>query len=210
MSNGLSLPEFGDSLNAAALIVALVALLISIYSWRTADRGARNDLISQVRDWAGDVIDALSSAAGLCALTPEKMDGAFFLRRSDLMSTLSALLDRGRMFFPNTYRDSYGTHKLPAFRGLRPQILDVVLLAYELSRTIDYVSGTLNDRRRDGFVEIKKVFVSAVQDATSFAAPSRLLHYEAFLSKIVVHSLATEIRVLAKAEPRHFQLRFDP
>lgn len=205
----MSLSELGDFLNASALIVALVALLISIYSWRTADRAARNDVIGQVREWAGEVIDALSAAAGLCALRTEKAaDDAFFLRRSELMSTFSSLLDRGRLFFPNTYREAYGTHKSTAFQGLRPQILDLVFLSHELTRSIDYVRGTLNDQRRGAFVQLKKAFVSAIQQATSFSAPSTLMRYEAFLNKTAVEPLPNEISLLAKAEVGHYQLSF--
>lgn len=199
----------GDVLNASGLVVALVALLISVYSWRTTDRAARNDVISQVREWASEVIDALSVAAGLCALSANRLaDGELFMRRWEMMSTLSSLLDRGRMFFPNTYREGYGTHKPAAFQGLRPQILDVIYLAHELSRNIDYAGGTLNDRRRLAFEHVKKAFVSAVQQATGLTAPVTLLPYESFLNTTSVDPLPSEIRILAKAEGRSFQLRF--
>src|SRR5258708_5874265 len=115
-----------DPISLVALVVALVALLISIQSLRVADRAARNDVLAQVRDWGGEVIDMLSEAEGLCSLDPKRLPGAeFFLRRSALVSRASALWDRGRCFFPNTYRELYGRHKAPGFRGLRPQILDL-------------------------------------------------------------------------------------
>ena len=52
--------------NLVSLVVAAAALAIAIYSWITASRAARDDVLAQVRDWSGDVVNLLAEARGLC------------------------------------------------------------------------------------------------------------------------------------------------
>jgi hypothetical protein len=199
-----------DLISLVSLLVALVALLISIQNLRIADRAARNDVLAQVRDWGGEVIDMLSEAEGLCRLDPKRLsEGELFLRRSALISRASALWDRGRCFFPNTYRELHGTNTSEAFRGFRPQILDLLALSHGLAANIDSITGTGRDRRGLAFVRVKREFVSTIQNATSFSAPKSVKAYEVHLSKIPVEPLPYEIRVLANAVDRGFQLTFD-
>jgi hypothetical protein len=200
-----------DLIGLISFAVALVALLISIQNLRIADRAARNDVLAQVRDWGGEVIDMLSEATGLCSLDPKRLpESEVFLRRSALMSRASALWDRGRCFFPNTYHELHGKHKETAYSGLRPQILDLLALSHGLTKSIDYITGTERDQRTLAFVRIKRSFVSAIQGATSFTSPKSVRAYEVYLSKIPVRPLPDEIRVLANIENRGFQLFLDP
>lgn len=197
-----------DVINIIAVAVALVALLFSIFGLRVADRAARNDVLAQVRDWGGEVIEALSEAVGLCCLDPTSLPkGELFIRRSALICRVSALLDRGRLFFPNTYRE-YGGHKPRAYRGIRPQILDLLALSHELTKSIDYITGVDRNLRRSAFVRLKREFVSAIQEATSFLAPATVKKYEIYLSKISAEPLPEQIRVLAGATKKRFQLKF--
>lgn len=202
--------DLSSLLGLVSLVVALVALLLSIQNLQIADRAARNDVLAQVRDWGGEVIEMLSEADGLCHLDPKRLpDGEFFLKRSALISRASALWDKGRCFFPNTYREFHGTHKAPAFQGLRPQILDLLALAHGLAANTDYVTGAGRDRRGLAFVRIKREFVSTIQKATSFSAPKTVEAYEQHLSTISVSPLPHEIRVLANAVDKGFELKFD-
>lgn len=103
---------------------AVAALVIAIYAWLTATRGARNDVLAQVREWGNDVVDLLADARGLCQRASLHSDD-FARERAELQTHTSALLDRGRFFFPN----------LPTQlikKGLRPPILDLLIIAYEL------------------------------------------------------------------------------
>ena len=200
----------GDFINLIAVVVALVALLFSIFTLRIADRAARNDVLAQVRDWGGEVIEILSEASGLCCLDPARLpEGEFFMRRSAIICRLSALWDRGRLFFPNTYRELHGRHKPRAFRGIRPQILDLLALSHELAESIDYVTGAERNQRRLAFIRIKTEFVSAIQDAASFSAPATVRKYEIHLTNISVEPLPEQIRILAKAMSMGFDLKFD-
>ncbi|HEX8396376.1 MAG TPA: hypothetical protein VF644_02950 [Pyrinomonadaceae bacterium] len=200
-----------DVFNLIAVIVSLVALIFSIFSLRVADRAARNDVLAQVRDWGGEVIEVLSEASGLCSLDSAQLPkGELFMRRFALICRFSALWDRGRLFFPNTYREVVGVHKPRASRGLRPPILDLLALSYELAKSIDYETGTDRNLRRLAFIQIKKEFVSAIQDATSFSAPTTVKKYEIHLTKISVEPLPEQIRILAGATTKGFQIEFDP
>jgi hypothetical protein len=200
----------GDLIALLGLVVALVALLITIQNLRIADRAARNDVLAQVRDWGGEVIDLLSEAEGICHFDPSRLpSGDLFLKRSHLISSTSALWDRGRCFFPNTYREHHATRTATAFRGLRPQILDLLALTFGLATSIDYVLGADRYRIAAALVRVKREFVSTIQDATSFSAPQNVEAYERYLSRLSVAPLPQEIRVLARGLGKGFQLTFD-
>ena len=199
-----------DLLTLSGFLLAVIALVVSLYTLSTAERGARNDLLGQVRGWADDVIEMLAEARALCALDPGRMaDGEFFLRRSALMVRASALWDRGRLFFPNLHVDDLGTDKAHAYRGFRPQVLDLLALAYGILCNVDYTGRARNDRYAYALIRLKREFVSVMQQATSFEAPSRLKQYEEHFRRIPVSPLPGEIRRLAGAQRQGFELRFD-
>ena len=74
--------------------------------------------------------------------------------------TLSALCDRGKWFFPNKFEEQHGTHKEPAYRGIRRRILDHLVSAYKaLPKCPSY--GDFGSR--DSLVASQRAFVSEVQ-----------------------------------------------
>jgi hypothetical protein len=161
------------------VVVAAAALAVAVYSWGTASRSARNDVLAQVRDWSGDVVDLLAEARGLCELNsvdPSKI----VLSRADLRFRASALLDRGRFFFPN-------------WGGARPHILSLVMVAYELvPRIAD--KGVDTKRLELAFDYLQSVFVSTVKQALNFSAvPATVKKYEERLSTIQAQPLPLEI-----------------
>ena len=199
-----------DPVALVGLLVALVALVIAIQNLRIADIAARNDVLGDVRAWGGEVIDLLSEAEELCQLDPSRLpDDDLFQRRSALICRTSALWDRGRCFFHNADRELHGVQKPEAFRGLRPPILDLVALSHGLATGID-TSGAGRERRALAFLRIRREFVSTIQKATSFSdAPGTVKKYEAYLGGIEVQPLPHDIRVLANAEDKGFELTFD-
>src|SRR5258707_6359164 len=74
-------------LNLTGLVIALVALAIAIYSWITASRAARNDVLAQVRDWGGDVVNVLAGSRALCELS-KQLD---YLDYNELVNRRTAL-----------------------------------------------------------------------------------------------------------------------
>lgn len=195
----------------ATLLTFLAASWISWVAYRLSKRASRNDLIFEVRSWADEVVNLLSEASVTCELDPKKDPAGFFMLRHALLHKLSALLDRGRFFFPNYYREDMGLGKPGAFRGVRPQILDLLKLAYALTREIDYKSQQANVCRREAFVEVKRHFVSVVQQAVDFRqAPQRALQYEQRLAGLLVGHLPVWVAAEAGTEKTFGGLCFSP
>src|SRR5262249_27919044 len=136
----------------------------------------------------------------------------FFDERSALVHASSALLDRGRFFFPNVYKETVGQNKPDAFKGIRPEILDLMKLIYELARSIDYKRQDRNESRRAAFVEVKRYFVSAIQSAVDFRdAPMHALKYEQWLGELRIPPLPQWVRDQVASDKTFGNLRFaDP
>lgn len=189
--NCISLEQMG---NLVGLIVAAAALAIAVYSWITASRAARNDVLAQVRDWSSDVVDLLAEARALCELN--NIDTSKIVQTwTDLRFRASALLDRGRFFFPN-------------WSGVRPHILALVMVAYELMpRIADRSVGA--KRLEKAFDYLQSVFVSTVIQAVNFsAAPATVKKYELRLCTIQAPPLPLEISEL-RATRHGTTLAFD-
>jgi hypothetical protein len=162
------------------LIGVIVAILALGYQRNQAESARRQEAAAReatrrrevgvaewmraLRDWASEAIDVLSEAVyasdGIQGHVPSD-DARRYIPR------LSALIDRGRLFFPNQYKEKYGTNKPPAFRGLRHAALDPLVSALivlegnaeVLKEVHDYVA----DNRRDVLRELQMEFVSHIQ-----------------------------------------------
>jgi hypothetical protein len=179
-------------LNSAATVAAIV---IAIYALLTATRGARNDVLAQVREWGNDVVDLLADARGLCQRASLHRND-FVRERAELQAHTSALLDRGRFFFPNLSTQ------------VRPPILDVLIIAYELVPGISEENGA-NGRRERAFHFLQAVLVSTVKEAVNFhCSPITVKRYERYLTWIEVPPFPSEIRGLM-AEKHGMQIKFD-
>ena len=108
---------------------------------RSVDRGTQR--VIRIHDWGNDCIDALAKAGQLCLLQVSDFpdEGAYTIQRSNLLHRLSALIDRGRLFYRNIDQEKYGREKFPARRGYRPEILDPLVAAY---RSLLAMSGSAN------------------------------------------------------------------
>lgn len=141
-----------------AAVLAAIALIISLYTARAQmkmakqladEQGEANAalarehqalLIEQVsiqRDsdilrWTEQVIDILSDADSFVAeLGTLAFDDLAEARRRRLLSRLSALIDHGRMYFPNERPEAKGAGNPLAYRGHRQAILDALVFSYE-------------------------------------------------------------------------------
>ena len=130
----------GTAIGAAATGLAAAVAILAAWDARRSATAQRQETARQgaialeamlidyhkaILRWADDAIDWMSRAHTLTFYDPMKMpDGAFFDRRAECMLHVSALIDRGRLFFPNEALGAHGVHKPLAFRGFRPVILD--------------------------------------------------------------------------------------
>ncbi|MFZ4288557.1 hypothetical protein [Variovorax sp. HJSM1_2] len=103
-----------------------------------------------VREWANEVACAASEAIHIC-------DHLDVPRKLDIQIRLSALIDTGRWYFPNQWKDDYGTEKYPAYRGIRQPVLDCVVATYDL---IGDASAS-----KEQLVAVQREFVSHIQEA---------------------------------------------
>jgi hypothetical protein len=183
---------------------------------QTANLAARNDIGAELRAWADEVIDLLSEAADLCvSLAPDADRSVLASRCARLTHHASALIDRGRFFFPNyepadrAYRGNTPGHEGAVNTGFRPKILDLVFLSFKLLRSIDVNGISGDDLRRRAFVHLKRVFLSAVQHAIKIRTPDTVEGYEQALRNIPVGPIPKKIRLLANAEGHGFEIEFN-
>jgi hypothetical protein len=116
------------------------------------------------RKWADQLVDVLTEAIHLCDLDPKRVVGeAFFDRRHRLQITLSAMIDRGRWFFPNMEVDDHGAHKELGYRGYRHELLDGLVSAYRCLGKLDCENSSNNKSLRNELTAAKRHFVGQVQ-----------------------------------------------
>jgi hypothetical protein len=147
-------------------IVQAAALLLSVggavVAWLSVRRGQLR--IDEVIAWANKSIECLQTIALLTRRTwyelpkQERAD-----RLADLSIQASVLIEQGRLFFKNHRPEEFGTDKLLAYQGLRPLILDELVVAHELARDWSHLS--LDDRNRGYAIAVLclKRFVSMAQ-----------------------------------------------
>ncbi|MGE3866898.1 MAG: hypothetical protein AB7G04_08285, partial [Hyphomonadaceae bacterium] len=123
------------AIGSAALALASFAFNWAVVKRQTAMqfeslRAARDsDLIA----WADQVIEAMADAQKLCRDRGKLLSDDEFLRaQSETRTRISALLDRGRLFFPNLPGAAEGAAPEAAYQGKRQPALDAVFLCYRI------------------------------------------------------------------------------
>lgn len=150
---------------------AIASFIFSVRASRDTKKQYQMQLIGLIRDyysdlqrWADSVIEVSSEAIFLCDLDPKRMqEGEFFTKWLGVKQRLSSLLDQGQFFLPNEYESAYGQHKHPAFRGFRRPELECLAEMYEVLRQFDQNSQQHNRSLRSQLWDIRKQFVSQLQ-----------------------------------------------
>lgn len=172
-------PDSAQSVTAAiAGVSAVIALCAAVVSAWFAGRNLRRELVNQrisfiqarlkffedFQKWADQLVNVLTEAIHLCDLDPKQVVGeSFFDRRHRLRITLSAMIDKGRWFFPNIAVDDHGTVKELAYRGYRHELLTGLVMAYRCLERLDYRNRDNNELLRTELTAAKRHFVSQVQ-----------------------------------------------
>jgi hypothetical protein len=159
----------------ASAIVALGSAVVSAYlSYRNLRNarldqvfkaiGTRDRYFGRLQSWAEEALGLMAHAVHLCDLDPKKLPpGEFFMKRHDLRVRLSAMIDKGRWFFPNVDYETHGTHKEEAYRGYRNNVLNGLMGAYRAVCFIDYADAKKNTPRRIELVSAQRLFTSEIQ-----------------------------------------------
>lgn len=176
---------FSDPSTIASAVAAGGSAAFALVSWVSEQRtkgeaeatkrrievlqqeGLRASLDAQVIAWGTRAIDVLAEAQRISstrsqAASPTALDTA----RDTVVSRISALVDQGRLFFPNVSHDLVGLDRPFANRGFRPPILDALMLAFEWARRIE-ASATDDEVRAQtsALFGARRAFVSELQRA---------------------------------------------
>jgi hypothetical protein len=149
---------------------ALLAAVSAFLSWRMSRRSEKRANVSLKMAYDSDIIrwsdEVILTFAQANEILFEKgvsyPDQEFARRRSEARARLSALIDRGRMFFPNTKSVSgHGAEKEMGFQGHRQPVLDELVNAYRL---LDQAgSGPGPDREGcEGLMKHRRAFIAEV------------------------------------------------
>ena len=149
---------------AVAVLSALVALCGAFLASRETrkQRSLMEETLRQRLDgasirWGDEAIEALAAAE---SLEHHEIHADAKADRILAAQRLSALADRGRLFFPNYVGANKGDQKEAAFRGSRPPILDALIFAhFELVSVKDGDQIDVDFLRR-----CRRLVVSELQD----------------------------------------------
>ena len=120
---------------AVAVGSAIIALIGALVAGRETrkQRDLMAETLRQRLDgasirWGDEAIEMLAAAEGL---EHREIHADAKADRIQIAQRLSALADRGRLFFPNHEENGKGKQNETAFRGSRPPILDALVFAYQ-------------------------------------------------------------------------------
>jgi hypothetical protein len=124
-------------LGIASAAIAVVSFVLNLrLVARQEKRNAVNLKMAHDSDiirWADEVILALARAnETLCEKGLSYSDNDFSVRRSDERAHVSALIDRGRLFFPNRTDTNHGADKEAGFQGFRQPVLQELVHAHDV------------------------------------------------------------------------------
>jgi hypothetical protein len=116
---------------------------------------------SDLIKWTDEVIEIMANAQKLCRDKDKLISiEEFRISQSEIRTRLSALLDRGRLFFPNKADADHGADKEAAFQGHRQAALNAVYGVYRVVSDVE--RDTAADDPVDAIVVHKRVFISEV------------------------------------------------
>lgn len=168
--------SYGDAVIAAlsaaiAVISALIARGETRRQRRLQTERLRQSIDAASLDWGNAAIETLARAAMFARTRHLQLnDGAFLANKANLLVAISALVDRGRMFFPNLNPDKKGAEKEGAYRGHRPPILDTLMWTYHEIEAQSRENSPAGEECAAYIDECRRLLVSELQ---SYLDPRR-------------------------------------
>lgn len=174
--------DLGVVIAACSTLLSFVAILISRQTARSQEQlhlhvsreeqvlmfeQIRSQRDSDIIRWTERCVNLLSECESVVTHFDEV--GPEHERRDlhrKLAARLSALIDQGRLYFPNQEPEAKGQEKESAYRGYRQLILTVLVRAYD--RFVDVAQLHDPDARPDvaaDLVSLRRLFVSEAQVA---------------------------------------------
>jgi hypothetical protein len=164
----LGLPKLGletaPHLDLATGLIALIALIFSIWTWRHQTRmsveAMRMERDNDVIRWIDSAIDVIVEIEFFLRSWIAPAGAApLAMQRDRHLAALAAAIDKGRLYFPNFTRDvvlSEGEPPSPKF-GL--PILDYLVEIYDALRLADLKSQSAVETARQAIMKTKRLFV---------------------------------------------------
>lgn len=152
---------------------ALLALASLLLNWLVVRRqtalqfeSLKAQMDTEVVAWVHEAIDLVARAGALASGRGIAYEPAEFRRLAfETAQQLSAVADRGRLFFPNEAPESHGQDKEAAFQGFRPPILDAVIFACGQLQRIDAEAQGPDDEAAMFLTKCRRLLVSEAQNA---------------------------------------------
>lgn len=167
----------GAVTNFVSLVVAIAALALGILNRRADDRRElqadekERQLHRETQIRRGEVLlwvdEAIAALQTLTLVSDEILRGLKSPARDPdemrlLSRKLSILAERGRVFFKNV-DTPFGQEKDPAYRGLRPEILDQLVIAFSIARNWDAAPEMTRRKLRFLALRCTRQFISLAQ-----------------------------------------------
>lgn len=166
---------------AVLAIAAFAAIFVFIYKLVTfGQQRKRREIETQLSKydsemvaWGVKGIEALSLAHTYVLTDFFGKDARdAMIAKGELQAALSALIDAGRLYFPNRNPDLVGLDRSYAQRGFRPAILDSLMIVHEEMRKLDPAH---KQQVADNIFAARRVFVSELrEDLDGFRKPKIL------------------------------------
>ena len=160
------------NIGTVVTVLSAIAAILGALASRAETRKQRQLRTEQLRqsidaaslEWGNGAIDTLVKAA-LFARTRhmQQTEPGFQGAKTNLLIAISALVERGRMFFPNLNEDGKGAEKEGAYRGHRPPILDALMWSYYELDALTREGGPTGDNSADFFDDCRRLMVSELQ-----------------------------------------------
>ena len=161
---GLGLEQW---LGIASAVIALVSFFLNL---RLVARQEKRNAVNLKLAHDSDIIRWSDEAIVILAEVDEMLrekgvaysDNDFRQMRSASLARVSAIIDRGRLFFPNLdLGDGHGSQKEAAYKGHRQPALEALVSAYNLLRGAGAASGP-DTAAAEQLRDIRRTFVNEV------------------------------------------------
>ncbi|KAA9385701.1 hypothetical protein [Neorhizobium galegae] len=145
-----------------AAVAGVAAVVITIMQWMFAVRSGRRQRDVEMTAWGSAVIETMAAIETACH--PISADANYTRRQVELLGErASALLDQGRLFFPNVRAERSKRND----EGTRIKLLDQVLRACYVARYLAAGGSQNGEILRRQVWQARRGFVSLLQKEMS-------------------------------------------
>ncbi|HEY3697080.1 MAG TPA: hypothetical protein VGL30_15655 [Phenylobacterium sp.] len=142
-------------------LATFVVGLVTFVQWWVSERARTRQRDTEMVHWGGEVIDLMAALEARCEFPEFESDAPTYFQ---LIVKASALIDRGRLFFPNVITKSIATTaKPPAYRGHRVALLDELVRTYLLAKHLADPANGFEPIFKRKMREARRRFVSGLQ-----------------------------------------------